>query len=87
MTASLALACLWAVAATAIALMPARLHWRAAYGLIGLGIPLLGWVTLQNGPVWGLAVLAAGVSLLRWPVIRLWQRLGRRHGAVHEPAE
>ena len=87
MTASLALACLWAVAATVIALMPARLHWRAPDGLIGLGIPPPGRGPLPNGPVWGLAVLAAGVSLLRWPVIRLWQRLGRRHGAVHEPAE
>ena len=66
--------------------MPARLHWQAACGLIVAGIPLLGWVTLQNGPVWGLTVLAAGVSLLRWPVLRLLRRLSRSIPR-REPAE
>ena len=52
-----------------IALFPSkRGHWPAAWGLIAVGIPLVGWVTLQNGPFIGLAVLAAGVSILRWPV-------------------
>lgn len=87
MTVSLVVACIWAVAATIIAVMPARLHWRAAYGLIAAGIPLLGWVTLQNGPVWGLVCLAAGASLLRWPAIRLWRRLWPQDGGSGEPAE
>ncbi|WP_212523601.1 DUF2484 family protein [Actibacterium sp. MT2.3-13A] len=71
MTLSLVLACVWAVLACVIAALPPRAHWPAAYGLIALGIPLLGFVTYQNGPFWGLLVLAGGVSLLRWPVIRL----------------
>jgi hypothetical protein len=76
MTPSLTLACLWAVAATVIALLPNRIHWGAAYVLAAVGIPLLGWVTLQNGPIWGLLVLAGGMSILRWPVIHLfrWMR-------------
>jgi len=70
MTLSLTLACLWALAATVIALLPSKdHHWRAAYGLIAVGIPLLGYVTWQNGPMAGVLCLAAGASILRWPVI------------------
>lgn len=69
MTTSLALACLWALAANVIAMFPSRRnHWPAAYGLIVVGIPLLGYVTYENGPWWGLAIMVAGVSVLRWPV-------------------
>lgn len=70
MTPSLILACLWAVVANVLAMTPSRdNHWRRAYGLIAVGIPLLGYVTYENGPWIGLAVLIAGMSVLRWPVI------------------
>jgi hypothetical protein len=69
-TLSLGLACLWAVAATVIALLPSkRQHWPHAYVLIAVGIPLLGYVTYENGPTAGLLCLAAGASILRWPLI------------------
>jgi hypothetical protein len=72
----LTLACLWLVTANLIAMLPSRdHHWRAAYVLIALGVPLLGWVTYVSGPLWGMAFLAAGASLLRWPLIHLWRRL------------
>lgn len=77
MTLSLILACLWIVLVNVAAMFPSRdNHWRFAYGMIALGIPLLGYVTYQNGPYWGLAVLLAGMSVLRWPVIYLarWAR-------------
>lgn len=78
MTASLFLACLWAVVATATAMLPSRdQHWRAAYFLIVAGIPILGWVTYQNGALVGLLVLAAGVSVLRWPLIYFWRWVRR----------
>ncbi len=76
---SLGLACLWLIAANVIAMFPSKdHHWRAAYLLIAIGIPLIGWVTLENGPWWGLALLAAGASVLRWPVIYLWRWVRRR---------
>jgi hypothetical protein len=79
MNASILLACLWAIIATLIAVLPSRdHHWRAAYWLIGFGIPILGWVSYQNGPWVGLIVLAAGASILRWPLIYLWRRLRGR---------
>lgn len=79
MSLSLVGACLWAVVATLIAFLPSRdHHWRAAYGLIAAGIPLLGWVTYENGPWAGLLVLAAGASILRWPLVHLWRRICRK---------
>lgn len=85
MTLSLALACLWALVATVIALLPGRFHWPAAYALIAVGIPILGFVTYQNGPVMGMLVLAGGVSVLRWPAIYLVRWL--RGKGREEPAE
>ncbi|RYH07663.1 DUF2484 family protein [Tropicimonas sp. IMCC6043] len=79
MTLSLVLACLWVVAATVMALIPSRRnHWPQAYALIATGIPLLGYVTYQNGPVVGLLVFLAGASILRWPLIHLWRWVRRR---------
>jgi Protein of unknown function (DUF2484) len=70
----LALACLWLIAANVVAIFPSRdRHWTAAYILITVGIPIIGWVTWVNGPWVGLLVLAAGASVLRWPVIYLWR--------------
>ena len=85
MTTSLVLACLWAVVANILAMIPSRdNHWRRAYALIAAGIPILGYVTYEHGHWIGLLVLAAGMSLLRWPVVYLgrWARrtLGRGAG-------
>ncbi|SDD16423.1 DUF2484 family protein [Ruegeria marina] len=78
MSLSLILACVWAVAANVIAMLPSRdHHWRNAYMLIAVGIPILGYVTYENGPWIGLVVLAGGMSVLRWPVIYLGRWLRR----------
>tara|TARA_R110002072_G_scaffold172472_2_gene326570 strand:- start:619 stop:1116 length:498 start_codon:yes stop_codon:yes gene_type:complete len=86
MTLSLVLACFWAVVANILAMTSSTdNHWRHAYGLIIIGIPILGYVTMQHGPWLGLLVLAAGCSVLRWPVVHLmrWVRLRSFRG----PAE
>jgi len=70
MTLSLTLAALWALIANILAMTPSKdHHWRNAYVLITIGIPILGFVTWQHGPIMGMIVLAAGMSVLRWPVI------------------
>ncbi|WP_458790073.1 DUF2484 family protein [Yoonia sp. MH D7] len=69
---------LWVLAAMVLAMIPSRDNlWQRAYVLVGVGIPLLGWVTYQNGPLVGLLVLAAGASVLRWPLIYLGRWLRR----------
>lgn len=79
MSLSLILALLWLLAANLIAMLPTRdHHWRAAYILITVGIPILGYVTWQNGPVLGLLILAAGASILRWPLYHLYLWLKRQ---------
>ena len=79
MTPSLILACLWVVLATGLAMLPSRRnHWPAAWLLIALGIPLLGYVTYENGPTMGVICLVAGASVLRWPLVYLFGWLRRR---------
>ncbi len=81
MSPSLVLACLWGVAANVLAMTPSRdHHWRNAYVLIAIGIPILGYVTWQNGPWVGLLVLVAAMSILRWPVIYLGRWMRKRMG-------
>ncbi|WP_114966077.1 DUF2484 family protein [Alkalilacustris brevis] len=72
----LVLGCLWVVAAASIAMLPRRRHWAGAYLLIATGIPLVGLITWQSGPLAGMLALAAGVSVLRWPVFYMgrWLR-------------
>jgi hypothetical protein len=85
MSQPLVAAFVWLIAANVIAMFPSRdRHWRSACVLIGIGIPLLGWVTLVEGPIWGLLILAGGASVLRWPLIHLWRRMRRPRGT---PAE
>lgn len=87
MSLSLVLACLWAIAANLVAMLPSRdHHWRAACALIATGVPLVGWVTWANGPWIGMLVLAAGVSVLRWPVWHLWRWLAARGGRGRDAA-
>ncbi|TCP43129.1 DUF2484 family protein [Rhodovulum marinum] len=77
MTLSLVLACVWVVIAAALGLLPARFHWPAAYGLIAVGIPIVGYVTYQNGPLPGLIALGAGASVVRWPLVYFARWLAR----------
>ncbi len=83
MNLSLALAFGWGIAANVLAMIPSKdNHWTRAYVLILVGIPILGYVTLQNGPWIGLIVLAAGMSVLRWPVIYLGRWVRKVLGAT-----
>lgn len=76
---SLTLAFLWIVTACIGALIPSRRHhWPFAYALIAVGVPLLGFVTYQNGPWVGLFAMFAGASILRWPVRYLWRWMQAR---------
>ncbi len=78
MTPSLILLFVWIIVANIAAMFPSkRSHWPTAYVLIALGIPLLGYVTYENGPWVGLIAFAAGASILRWPLRFLFRWVRR----------
>ncbi len=79
---SLVAGLIWLVAANLIGMLPSKdHHWRNAYGLIAVGVPLLVWLTYENGPWWSLAFLIAAASVLRWPLLYLWRWIRARVGA------
>ncbi|TNC73813.1 DUF2484 family protein [Rubellimicrobium roseum] len=85
MSTAFLLACLWFVTANIVAMLPTSDgHWRAAVVLIVTGVPLLGWLTVEHGPVLGMLALAGGASVLRWPLVFLWRWL-RRGGRPRRP--
>lgn len=78
---SLMLACGWLILANLIGLFPSRWsHWPQAYGLMLVGVPLLGYVYVENGAWVAALVLVAGLSILRWPVRYLVRWVRRRLG-------
>ena len=88
MSLSLVLACFWFVIANILAMTPSKdFHWRSAYLLIAVGIPIVGFVTAQHGPWLGMLVLAGGCSVLRWPVVYFVRWLRRGAGRITGPAE
>ena len=87
MSAPLVIACLWLVTANVIGMLPSRdHHWRAAYGLIAVGVPIAAWVTVEAGAVWGLVVVLAGASVLRWPLMLAMRMLRRGAGGRDDDA-
>lgn len=59
----------WLLVGNLLAMLPSKQsHWPQAIVLIVTGIPLLIWVFWAAGPWIGLLALAAGLSVLRWPV-------------------
>ena len=81
MTPSVIAALAWLLVANVAGMLPSKdNHWRRAYGLIALGVPVLIWLLVQN-PWWvGALALVAGMSVLRWPVIYLGRWLRRKAG-------
>jgi hypothetical protein len=77
------LACLWCVLANIIAMFPSKhKHWPAFYVLMAFGLPILSWVFVNDGLIFGLIFTVAGISIFRWPVLfflrwlkaRMWTR-------------
>ncbi|AMY68456.1 DUF2484 family protein [Frigidibacter mobilis] len=88
----LALVLVWTAAANVPLLVEDRQRRAAGYTLVLLGVPILGYVTWQAGPVWGLSLLALGGLLLRWPPLMLGRALlhpgrGRGNKGLSGPAE
>ena len=79
---SLVAGLIWLVVANLTGMLPSKdHHWRNAYGLIAVGLPLLLWLTFDNGPWWGLAFLIGAGSVLRWPLRYLCRWIRARMSA------
>ncbi len=76
----LILACLWLITANLIAMFPSRdHHWRTAYLMMTVGVPLTIWLYLTQGALLTATFLIAAASILRWPLYFLGKWLiGRR---------
>ena len=81
MNISLILGFLWLLIANVSAMIPSKDNlWTRAYVLMAFGAPLLGYIIWENGPFWGLAMLIAAMSMLRWPVVYLTRWVRRQFG-------
>ena len=81
MTTSLVLSFVWLILANVLAMIPSNDdHWRRAYFLIAVGLPLWVWLLIQDGPFVAIVVLAAAESVLRWPVRYLLRWVRRQVG-------
>ncbi|WP_126978362.1 DUF2484 family protein [Frigidibacter oleivorans] len=74
-----ALAVLWFAASNLPPLLRPRHRRAASFALVPLGVPILGLLTYQHGPLCGLGALALGAAALRWPPVTLWR------GALRPP--
>ncbi|MFY0618675.1 DUF2484 family protein [Shimia sp.] len=78
MTLSLTCAFLWLVAANLRAMFPSKdHHWRFAYVMIAIGVPIVIGVAYQHNIWIALVVLLMGGWIMRWPVIFFWRWLKR----------
>lgn len=87
-----AMVLVWMLAANLPLLLQGHRRRAAGYALVPLGVPILGYVTWQAGPVWGLSLLAVGALMLRWPPLVLWRALlqsgqGQANKGYTDPAE
>lgn len=74
---------LWVVLAFVMAALPSNdNHWRRAYVLMSLGVPLLLWIAWAHGVWIALVGLVIGMSVLRWPVyfLRRWVKARLKGG-------
>jgi hypothetical protein len=75
---ALTLACLWILAAAAVAMLPMRWPWGPGLALLVLAVPLLVLVGRAHGWPWVLAVLFAVLSMFRRPLFGLVRHLRHR---------
>lgn len=72
MSLSMIAALLWMVIANVRAMFPSKdNHWRFAYAMIAIGLPILIWVYIDHGPLLAAILLVGAMWVMRWPVIYL----------------
>ncbi len=81
MSYSIIAALLWMVVTNLRGMFPSKdHHWKFAYVMIGIGVPILLWVFYENGPWIALVLLLGAMWVMRWPVIYLGRWLRKQAG-------
>ncbi|SLN50859.1 hypothetical protein ROJ8625_02528 [Roseivivax jejudonensis] len=68
MSAPLVVACLWALAATIVAMLPMRRQYAPGLGLLIAAPALLVWIGVVHGAIYAVCGFAAFVSMFRRPL-------------------
>ncbi|MDC0736933.1 DUF2484 family protein [Cognatishimia sp. SS12] len=72
MSSSVIAAMIWMVVTNLRGMFPSSdNHWRFAYLMIALGVPILIWLFIDHGIWLALLFLLGAMWILRWPVIYL----------------
>lgn len=81
MTLSVVCALVWMLVVNLRAMFPSKdQHWRFAYFMIVLAVPVLVAIYIQHGLLLSLVFLAAAMWIMRWPVIYLTRWIKRVGG-------
>jgi hypothetical protein len=81
MSLSLICAFLWLLAANLRAMFPSKdNHWRFAYVMIAIGVPIVIGVAVQHSIWLALVLVGMGAWIMRWPVLYLWRWIRRTLG-------
>lgn len=79
MSLSIVAALIWMLIVNIRAMFPSKdNHWKFAYAMIALGVPILIWVYLDHGPILAAVLLVGAMWVMRWPVIYLSRWIRRK---------
>jgi len=74
--------CLWVVLVSGIGMAPRRFHKPVGLPMLLLFFPLVAWISVDLGWIWGAGLFLAGLSIFRYPAryfgLALWQKVRRR---------
>lgn len=81
MSLSIVAALIWMLIVNIRAMFPSKdNHWKFAYAMIALGVPILIWVYLDHGLILAAVLLVGAMWVMRWPVIYLSRWIRRKVG-------
>lgn len=81
MSLSIVAALIWMVVVNLRAMFPSKdNHWKFAYAMIAIGVPILIWVYFDHGLLLAVVLLVGAMWVMRWPVIYLTRWVRRQVG-------
>ncbi|MFY0597406.1 MAG: DUF2484 family protein [Cognatishimia sp.] len=81
MSLSFIAALIWMIVVNLRAMFPSKdNHWKFAYVMIAIGLPILAWVYIDHGIGLAAILLVGAMWVMRWPVIYLSRWIRRQVG-------